>query len=134
MERIIDASVAVALIVTGEHTAAATKMFSSGADLAAPDVLIAETANGLWNHRRTHTFSADVVREFLGRLCARVLIAPSSSLVREAFTISIELDQPVYDSFYLALALRKGARVETFDERLRRKVAGTKYESLVSSA
>jgi predicted nucleic acid-binding protein len=131
MERIVDASAAIALIVESQHTAAATKIFSTGAELAAPDIIIAETANGIWNYRRSHALSAETVERFLERLSARVVITPSSSLVRQAFAISIELDHPAYDAFYLALALRKGARVATFDERLRHKVAGTMYESLV---
>jgi predicted nucleic acid-binding protein len=131
MERIIDASAAIALIVESGRTADAVKIFASEAELLAPDVLIADITNGIWSHRRAVTISSEAVAAFIERLCTRVTIAPSVSLVREAFAISIELELPAYDTFYLALALRKSAQLATFDERLRQKVAGTKYESLV---
>ncbi|HTA38383.1 MAG TPA: type II toxin-antitoxin system VapC family toxin [Candidatus Acidoferrales bacterium] len=131
MERIVDASAAIALIVESEHTAAAREIFSFEAELAAPDVFIAETTNGIWNHRRTQAFSGEAVASLIERLSSRVALTSSALLVREAFAISIELDHPVYDAFYIALALRKGAQIATFDERLKRNVSGTKYASLI---
>ncbi len=131
MARIIDASAAVALIVESARTQTVRDIFSSTAELAAPDILIAETTNAIWNHRRTFAFSADAVGEFLERLSANVAIVSSSALVREAYAIAIELNRPTYDALYLALAKRDAAQIVTFDERLVQKVAGTKYESLV---
>jgi predicted nucleic acid-binding protein len=131
MARIIDASAALALIIESARTQAVREIFSSEEELAAPDVLIADTINSIWNYRRTHPFSNETVGAFIKGLCAHVVIVPSSALVKEAYAIAIDLNHPAYDTFYLALALRDGAQVATFDERLRRKVAGTKYESLV---
>ena len=58
----------------------------------------------------------------------------SSALAREAYAIAIGLNRPPYDALYLALAKRDAAQIVTFDERLVRTVAGTKYESSRSSA
>jgi predicted nucleic acid-binding protein len=131
MARVIDASAAVALIVESPRTQTVRDIFSSTAELAAPDILIAETTNAIWNHRRTSAFTAEAVGEFLERLCANIAIVSSSTLVREAYAIAMELNHPVYDALYLALAKRDAAQIVTFDECLVRKVAGTKYESLV---
>jgi predicted nucleic acid-binding protein len=131
MARVIDASAAVALIVKSPRTQTVRDIFSSTTELAAPDILIAETANAIWNHRRTFAFTAEAVGEFLERLCATIAIVSSSTLVREAYAIAMELNHPAYDALYLALAKRDAAQIVTFDERLVRKVAGTKYESLV---
>jgi predicted nucleic acid-binding protein len=131
MARIIDASAAIALIVESGRSKTVREIFSSTAVLAAPDILIAETTNAIWNHRRNYTFSAQTVGAFLEGLCANVAIVPSSTLASEAYAIAIDLNHPAYDAFYLALAKRDAAQIVTFNERLVRKVAGTKYESLV---
>jgi predicted nucleic acid-binding protein len=131
MARIIDATAAIALIVESGRTEIVREIFSSTAELAAPDVLIAETANAIWNYRRAYAFSAEAVGEFLEGLCENVAIVPSCALVKEAYAIAIELNHPAYDALYLALAKRDAAQIVTFDERLLRRVAGTKYESLV---
>ncbi len=131
MARIIDASAAIALIVESARTETVREIFSSTAELAAPDILIAETTNAIWNHRRNYAFSAQTVGAFLKGLCANVVIVSSSTLVTEAYQIAIELNHPPYDALYLALAKRDAAQIVTFDERLVRRVAGTKYESLV---
>jgi predicted nucleic acid-binding protein len=131
LARIVDASVAVALFTQSERSAIAAPLFAAGALLLAPDVLVAETTNALRTYQQLVKSSPDVVAAFLDRLCDRVRLVPSRELVRMAFTIARELNHPAYDAFYLALALRDDAQFVTFDERLRRKVAGTKYESLV---
>jgi predicted nucleic acid-binding protein len=134
LARIVDASVAVALFTQSERSAVATPLFASDATLLAPDVLVAETTNALRTYQQIVKGSPDVVAAFLDRMCQRVRLVPSRELVRTAFAIARELNHPAYDAFYLALALRDGAQFVTFDERLRRKVAGTKYESLVFNA
>jgi predicted nucleic acid-binding protein len=133
LARIIDASVAVALFAQSERTALATRIFESSETLLAPDVLVAETTNALRTYQRIAKSTPDVVVAFLDQVCDVVRIVPSRELVRTAFVIACELDHAAYDAFYLALALREGTQFLTFDERLRRKVSGTKYESLVLS-
>jgi predicted nucleic acid-binding protein len=131
LARIIDASVAVALFTHGERTVLATPIFASNVTLLAPDVLVAETTNALRTYQRIVKSSRDDVDAFLERLCERVRLVPSCELVRTALVIADDLNHPAYDAFYLALALRDGAQFVTFDDRLKRKVGGTKYESLV---
>jgi len=131
MARIIDASAAIALIVESPRTRTVRKIFSSTAQLTAPDILIAETANAIWNHRRTHAFSSKYVGDFLEGLSVNVSMVSSAALVAEAYAIAIELNHPAYDALYLALAKRDTTQIVTFDERLVRKVSGTRYESLI---
>ena len=131
MVRIIDASVAVAFFTQSERTALATPIFESEATLLAPDLLVSETTNALRTYQRVLQSSPDVVAAFLERICQDVFLVPSRELVRTAFVIACELNHAAYDAFYLALALREGAQFVTFDERLKRKVSGTKYASLI---
>jgi predicted nucleic acid-binding protein len=131
---IVDASVAVALFVEGERTATADRLFSAGSTLLAPDILIAEVANALWLYRRAAKRRDDSIGDFLDGLSNRIELVPSHSLAKDAFTIACDLDHPVYDAFYLALARAEKTHVVTFDDRLLRKLAGTRYASLAVAA
>jgi predicted nucleic acid-binding protein len=131
---IVDASVAVALFVESGRSAIAERHFAAGAALAAPDILIAEAANALWTYVRASGRGGETAAEFLERLGERVDLAPAHALAKDALAIAIELDHPVYDAFYLALARREGSHVVTFDERLLRKLAGTRYAHLAVRA
>ncbi len=54
-------------------------------------------------------------------------IFDDADLARTALAIAIELDHPVYDCIYLALARRRGAPLVTLDRRLTARLAGTRY-------
>ncbi|MDT9165965.1 type II toxin-antitoxin system VapC family toxin, partial [Escherichia coli] len=45
-------------------------------------------------------------------------IVPSSVVMKSAFTIALDLDHPVYDCLYLALAAARDCRLVTADARL----------------
>ncbi len=99
---------------------------ASGADLVlAPHLLLAEAANVFLRKQRRGELSAQELRELLQaveslpiRLCEHgTLLLPACALA-EAHGLS------AYDSLYLALAERHGARLITSDEALD-KVART---------
>ena len=128
MTLVADASVIVSLFEQSERREIADRLFESN-DLAAPDIVFAETANALWLPQRSSGTSRELAKEFLARIRRLVRIVGSDSLVEDAFEIACDLDHPVYDAFYLALARRMRSHVVTFDRRLLRKIAGSEYES-----
>jgi predicted nucleic acid-binding protein len=60
-------------------------------------------------------------------------LVPVNVLRDRAFAIALELQHPAYHCFYLALAERSTSRLDTADERLIRRCAGTPFRKLVQS-
>ena len=56
---------------------------------------------------------------------------PLDALAPRALLVSLDLNHPVYDCFYLAPAERERAAVVTAGRRLVGKVQGTPYAALV---
>ncbi|MBJ7378530.1 type II toxin-antitoxin system VapC family toxin [Sphingobium sp.] len=115
---VIDASVAVKWVVTEEGTADAVSLLSAG-QLAAPDLLMAECADILWQKVARSELDPDEAV-----LAARLLqqadieLYPMRSLLEPAAQIAIDLNHPAYDCIYLALAMTNGWRLVTTDARL----------------
>jgi len=133
LSRIADASVAVALLIESPRSPIARDVFASEAELLAPDLIVCETANALWNARPAVTVSPQTVAAYIARLRERIDIVPSPPLVEEAFQIAVDLDHPIDECLYLALARRERSELLTFDRHLVRKIAETKYASLAQA-
>ena len=114
---IIDASVAAKWVVEEPGSDRARQL--AGARLEAPDLLLAECANILWKKTRLGDLSRRDARECLALLLrSPVTLADSRGLVGLALQLSFELNHPVYDCVYLALAVRRSVPLVTADERL----------------
>lgn len=122
MTLIIDASVAVlwTLQQAGSDRAAALSRETS---LIAPSIILAEIGNAIWKAVRRgdlpSTEAATAIEIASGPLD---LLIPSEELHRRALEIAIDLDHPIYDCFYLALAERERCPLVTADERLLKAV------------
>jgi predicted nucleic acid-binding protein len=129
---VVDASVVVPLLVDETDTAAARAMADDEPDLFAPELILAEALNVLWKKQRLgqidDAMRSDAVRLICPPLVRLVALLP---LARQASALAQELDHPVYDCFYLALAEREGVPLVTADKRLIVKVAGAGRDSLV---
>jgi predicted nucleic acid-binding protein len=130
---VIDASVAIKLVVPELHSVQAVGLQSSQR-LAAPDILFSECANTLWKKvRRGELSEADAAEalEILTDMDLQVL--PCRDLAQDALMLSLRLDHPAYDCLYLCLALRLDTAVVTADERLLRKLtqSGSQWATLV---
>jgi predicted nucleic acid-binding protein len=105
----------------------------SGLELLAPELICAEFANAIWAKFHRHGLPAAeasaVVREFL--IDTPLKLHPLAPLTNRATEIALQLDHPVYDCFYLALAERERCPLVTADERLPGAVKGTDLEPLV---
>ena len=130
---VIDASVAIKLVVPEERSMQAVA-FQSSQRLAAPDILFSECANTLWKKVRRGELSETDAGEALDVLTDMdVQVVPCRELALEALMLSLRLDHPVYDCLYLCLALRLETAVVTADERLLRKLSqsGAEWATLV---
>ncbi len=119
---VIDASIAIKWLIDEEGTAQAL-MLRRRAKLIAPELLVAECANILWKKVRRDELSTDEAL-LAARLLqtAEIELLPTRALLESATRIAIELGHPAYDCLYLALAIERGCRFVTADERLLRKL------------
>lgn len=91
---------------------------------AVPDLFWAECANILWKAVRQGRWTRSAAEEAVLALQARSFpTTPSFELLDDAFSIATTFDRTVYDSMYVALAVRLKADLVTADERLANALA-----------
>ena len=116
MSLVVDASVAVKWVISEAGSEAADALLDQ--DLMAPVLWLAEAANALWRKAHTREITAEEANARLSELRK----APVASLSMEpylerALELAVEIDHPVYDCIYLALALHHRTHVVTADRR-----------------
>jgi predicted nucleic acid-binding protein len=115
---VVDASIAVlwTLEQRGSDRAAA---LSGESGLIAPSLIVAEIGNACWKAVRRgdlpREHAATAVEIALGPLHE---LKPAEELRTRALELAIELNHPIYDCFYLALAERERCALVTTDARL----------------
>ncbi len=116
---VVDASVAVKWLVTEAYSEQAVRLLRGGITCIAPDLLFAEAGNALWAMCRRGDFNKDDYAEAMNVLKEAPVAVPvsTSSLIGAAGRLALDLDHPVYDCVYLALALQEGYPVVTADKR-----------------
>lgn len=118
MSLVVDASVVIKWFVPEAGSDAASRLLASENRLEAPDLLFAEIANAIWEKvlrgQLTRAESESLVSDFekIG-----VSTTPCRALASDAHAIALITSRSVYDSMYVALALRLDTRVITADER-----------------
>jgi predicted nucleic acid-binding protein len=116
---IVDESVAARWFVPVLAWPAATALLNMGQPLAAPELILAEAANAFWKAVRAGYMTASEMRASVAQLPNLFdELASLQDLATEAAAISIEINHPVYDCFYLALAKCEAAPLVTADKRL----------------
>jgi Predicted nucleic acid-binding protein, contains PIN domain len=116
---VVDASVVIKWFVPENGTEAALRLLDSGHQFVAPDLLFAEVANTIWKKTLrgeltgidSHDLAADLER-------IAVETTPCRELATDAHALASITSRSVYDSMYVALAIRLGTRLITADERL----------------
>lgn len=112
---IVDASAFVASIGS-IRTAGALR----SAELAAPDLLVAETLNAFWKLARAGKPVPE--RSQILALLDAIRILPSRLYAARAAELAEELDHPVYDCLYLGVAEAEGDMLATSDRRFVAKI------------
>ena len=136
MRFVVDASVAVKLLVDEPDSDAARELAASGQELHAPRLMASEVANTLWRKARV----GEIERADAGTAMALLRDMPlrwndDETITADAMRLALALDHPVYDCVYLALAHRIGATVVTADRRFVTAVAPTEHgETVVTLA
>jgi len=90
-----------------------------GEELAAPDLLVAETLNAFWKLRRVGR-GVPALAVVLSAL-DHIRMVPSRAHAARAAELAERLDHPVYDCVYLALAEAEGDVLLTADAAFERK-------------
>ena len=132
MRFVVDASVAVKLLVDEPDSDAARKLAASGQELHAPRLMASEAANVLWRKARV----GEIQRAEAGASMASLGDMPvrwndDETVGADAVRLALALEHPVYDCMYLALAHRIGATVVTADRRFVAAVAPTEHGEAV---
>jgi predicted nucleic acid-binding protein len=123
MTLVVDASVLTAIHLQ-EPVSVAARAAMAGQDLVAPQLIIAEVGNALWRGCRMDRLSATDARQAMRGLPNHFLrLIALSDLADAALALALRRDHPVYDCFYVALALREGAPLVTADRRLAERFA-----------
>lgn len=134
MRLLVDASVAVKFIVDEEDRQLAASLISEEHDLVAPDILLLEVNNVIWKKVRLKQVAREQALAAVGtmRFFFKQLL-PSELHFRRAFELALELDHPVYDCVYLALAEREALLLVTADNRFASRLVGTPHEARIQS-
>jgi predicted nucleic acid-binding protein len=121
---VIDASVAIKWVITEDGTEAANRLRWSGTALHAPDLLVPEAGNILWKKIQRHELTKTEAELACGILrLAKIEIHAMGSQALLALEMAVELEHPVYDTTYLALARTLAMPMVTADRRLVNKLA-----------
>ena len=123
---IVDASVAVKWVVSEPGSAEAAALLKQR--LGAPALWLSEASNALWAKVMRRQLSPDEARGQAADLAdAPVTAIALPGLLPDAMSMALELEHPIYDCFYLALAERETADLVTADRRLIARLAGSPW-------
>jgi predicted nucleic acid-binding protein len=130
---LVDASVALKWFLEEDDSEQARALISSYS-LAAPEIVLPETANGLWKAYSRQIIDSETYRAALAILPGAFdRIHSTEPLVQQAGLLAAELDHPIYDCLYLVSTLMMDEELITADKRLLEKVAGTRFEGVCHS-
>lgn len=121
---VVDASVALKWLVPEVDHAAALRVLESGRDLVAPDLISVEVANAIWKKVQRQELTAKHAREMIADFSTlAVETIALRRLVDDALDVALAIGRTVYDSAYVALAMRLETQVVTADRRLANALA-----------
>jgi predicted nucleic acid-binding protein len=121
---VIDASVVIKWFVPEIHSEAARRLLSATHEYFSPDLLFSEVGNVIWKKvRRGELTARQGERQAADISTVAVETVPTRGLMIDAYALAVTTGLTVYDSMYLALAVRLKTQMITADDRLSRTVA-----------
>ncbi len=134
MRLVVDASVAVKWVAEEADSDKAARLLSGLYELHAPRQLVAEIGNALWRKARSGTMRRSRAALLAAAIAEMpVLWAEDEVVASASVRLALELDRPVYDCVYLALAHRLGATLVTADARFVNALADTEHGEVVTA-
>lgn len=117
MNRVIDASVACKWYLDEAESDKARALAERDGLLIAPDLILPEVGNVLWQRQRKGEIAPDHIAAIVAHLPGILVIVPSKDLLARALEMARALDHPIYDCFYAAAAERWEAPLFTDDRK-----------------
>ena len=114
---VFDASVAVKIFLPVEDAGRAETAAHRYA-IVAPELVVVEATNAFWKYVRKGMASLEDCLIAVRNISGFADLRPDRTLYPEALEIAAELDHPVYDCVYLALARRDKLPLLSADQRL----------------
>lgn len=93
-------------------------------EMVAPRLLLSEVANALRAYVRADRLPFSIAQRHLASLPRQIELRDEDDLAPLALRLSVELDHPAYDCFYVAMAMTLSVPLVTADARLARKFEG----------
>jgi predicted nucleic acid-binding protein len=116
---VVDASVVIPCFVPERFSEAARGWVVAADMLLAPELTSLECANALWKKVRLGQLTLHDARSALERIVSGFIeLRPSTALACMALELGAELNHPVDDCVYLALAEAESAAFLTADRKL----------------
>ena len=116
---VVDASVVVKWFVPEIHSDAARRLLVMPHEYVAPDLLCGETVNTIWKKIRRKELAVEEGQRLVADM-GRIAVETVSchALAEDAHALANATGRTVYDSMYVALAVRLNTRSITADDRL----------------
>ncbi len=114
---VVDASVAVKWFIPQPLTEIAEQALKW--ELAAPDLILPEIGNALWKYVRAGIIGREVALAALNEIEYAYfdVIALDEKSIRRALELAADLDHPIYDCVYMAVAEKLDRPVLTDDQK-----------------
>jgi predicted nucleic acid-binding protein len=115
---IIDANVAVGLILALPWSEEAREEIRNHAERLAPSIFVAELTNAVWQNVRAGNLTVEAGATSLDEVLPIVELSADSALAEPALRLAAAENHPVYDCLYLALAKQRRQVLITADRKL----------------
>ena len=137
MRALFDASALIPLGVPEVFTASAEVAWQEASERCCLDFTFVEVANALWRKQRRGDVPAGQPARVMAAMVSWMdTVLPARDHLDEALRLSVQLDHPVYDCLYGAVALQAGLVLVTADATLHTKLRpiGCEVRLLASEA
>jgi len=116
---VLDASAAIKIIIQQDSTKALIDYLKKADWVIAPDIYVSEATNVFWKYHHFENLPLDTCENALSKTIALIDdFISTRDMHREAFSLSCQIQHPVYDSMYLVCARRHDGIIVSADKKL----------------